>query len=90
MANSMITIDAAHQGSHCLAENDWFCLAGSSMYVAESLLLSSVGVCECVCVCVCVCVGGDESRGSVGEVVSWLILLFARCLSLLGPFSAQG
>lgn len=36
MANSMITIDGAHQGSHCLAENDWFCLAGSSMYVAEA------------------------------------------------------
>lgn len=53
MANSMITIDAAHQGSHCLAENDWFCLAGSSMYVAEASCYN--------CLCVCVCVGGDAS-----------------------------
>lgn len=36
MANSMITIDAAHQGSHCLSENDWFSLAGCSIYVAPA------------------------------------------------------
>lgn len=24
-ANSMITIDAAHQGSHSLLQNDWLC-----------------------------------------------------------------
>lgn len=35
MVNSVITIDATHQESHCLPENDWFCLAGSFMYVAE-------------------------------------------------------
>lgn len=58
MANSMITIDATHQGSHCLGENDWFCLAGSCMYVAAAS-----------CSIVCVSVWEVMGVGSVSEVV---------------------
>lgn len=61
-ANSVITIDAAHRGSHSLLQNDWLCLAGSSTYVAEAPLLK-------LYVCVSVCVGVWEAKrsGGVGE-----------------------
>ena len=70
--NAMITIDAAHQRSHCLSENDWFCLAGVAricMWLYTRLYNNDVCVpfvCVCVfvsvcvhmyvCACVCVCV----------------------------------
>lgn len=49
-ANSMITIDAAHQGSHSLAQNDRLCLAGTSVYVAPAALAKLLRLCVCVCV----------------------------------------
>lgn len=56
----MITIDVAHRGSHSLLQNDWFCLAGSSMYVAEAPLLK-------LYMCVCVGVWEAKRSGGVGE-----------------------
>ena len=59
--NAMITIDAAHQRSHCLSENDWFCLAGvariCTMWLYTRLYNNDACVpFVCVCVFVSVCV----------------------------------